>query len=67
MKEKILSLLKENKSYNEIVDTLGVSKSTISYHAKRTINGSRSMVDPLSLKQVVAGSNPASRAMVVIV
>ena len=32
MKEQILKLRKEGKTYNEIVATLGCSKGTISYH-----------------------------------
>ena len=32
MKEKILKLRKEGKSYNEIQKLLGCSKGTISYH-----------------------------------
>ncbi len=32
MKEKILQLRSEGKTYNEIVDIVGCSKSTISYH-----------------------------------
>lgn len=32
MKDKILKLRKEGKTYNEIVDILGCSKGTISYH-----------------------------------
>ena len=31
-KKEIIKLRKENKSYNEIVDILGCSKSTVSYH-----------------------------------
>ena len=34
MKNEILKLRKEGKTYNEIVDILGVSKSTISYYCK---------------------------------
>ena len=32
MKEKILELRKEGKTYNQIVEILGCSKSTVSYH-----------------------------------
>jgi hypothetical protein len=32
MKEKILKLRKEGKTYNEIVEILGCSKGTVSYH-----------------------------------
>ncbi len=32
MKEKILELRKEGKTYNQIVELLGCSKSTVSYH-----------------------------------
>lgn len=35
MKDKIVELLKENKSYSEIIKELGCAKSTISYHAKK--------------------------------
>ena len=34
MKNKIIKLRKEGKTYNEIVNVLGVNKSTISYHCK---------------------------------
>ena len=34
MKDKILELRKKGLSYNEIVEELGCSKSTISYHCK---------------------------------
>jgi len=32
MKEKILELRKEGKTYNQIVEILGCSKSTVSYY-----------------------------------
>jgi hypothetical protein len=34
MKDKIIELLKEGKSYNYIVENIGCSKATINYHAK---------------------------------
>lgn len=37
MKEKILQLRSEGKTYNEIKKKLGVSKSTISYHCSPTV------------------------------
>ncbi len=40
MKDKILKLRKLGKSYNEIADKLGCSKSTISYHC--SVNGKES-------------------------
>jgi DNA-binding transcriptional regulator GbsR (MarR family) len=42
MKEKIIKLREDGKTYNEIVEILGCSKSTISYHcSKLEINESR--------------------------
>ena len=35
MKEKILQLRKNRFTYNEIVEKLGCSKSTVSYHCKK--------------------------------
>jgi len=35
MKERILALLREGKTYKEIMPTVGCSKPTISFHAKR--------------------------------
>lgn len=35
MKEQIIKFLDEGKSYNYIVDAVGCSKATISYHAKK--------------------------------
>lgn len=35
MKEQILKLRREGKTYNEIVDIIGCSKSTVSYHCGR--------------------------------
>lgn len=35
MKEKIIALLKKGKTYSEIVDLVGCSKATISYHAEK--------------------------------
>lgn len=37
MKEKILKLREEGKSYNQIQKILGCSKSTISYHCSPTV------------------------------
>ena len=35
LKEKVLKLRGENKTYDEIKDLLGCSKATISYHCTR--------------------------------
>ena len=46
MKEEILKLRKEGKTYNEIVKILGCSKGTVSYHCsdgqkEKTLNRNR--------------------------
>ena len=38
MKEEILKLRKEGKTYNEIVEILGCAKSTVNYHCKKINN-----------------------------
>lgn len=35
MKQEIINLLREGKNYNEIVNIVGCSKATISYHAEK--------------------------------
>lgn len=35
MRDRIISLLKQGKTYRQIVEEVGCSKSTINYHAKR--------------------------------
>lgn len=48
MKNEILRLRNEGKSYNEIKDITGLSKATISYHCKR--NGVDGRIDGKGLK-----------------
>lgn len=48
MKNEILKLREEGKTYNEIKDITGLSKSTISYHCKR--NGFDGRIDGKGLK-----------------
>ena len=50
MKNEIIDLFKEGKSYNEISKILGCSKSTISYHIKDMRNFKH---DELKNRQVV--------------
>ncbi len=50
MKEEILKLRKEGKSYNEIKTIVGASKATIHYHCNRANLGGR--IDGKSLKNV---------------
>jgi len=52
MKDKILKLRKEGKSYNEIAKTLNCSKGTISYHCSRNkIKKEESKVKKLKLEK----------------
>lgn len=53
LKNKIIVLRSEGKSYNEIKDELGCSKATISYHCNRTGYGVRSNLSILSDEEIV--------------
>ena len=49
MKEQILKLRKEGKTYNQIQDELGCAKSTISYHCSKA--GMSKLIDKVELSE----------------
>lgn len=52
MKEKILNLKREGKTYNEIKDILGCSISTISYHCNNNGLGTNMNLDDNLIKEI---------------
>jgi DNA invertase Pin-like site-specific DNA recombinase len=50
MKENILKLRKEGKSYNEIKEILGCSKGTIAYHCSNVENNSEIIFSNIEIK-----------------
>lgn len=52
LKERVLSLVKDGKSYSEIKEKLKCTKSTISYHCKNAGLKNINLLDPPSMEEI---------------
>lgn len=57
MKNEIIKLRNEGKTYNEIRKILGCSKSTISYHCSKLKNNEKNIEKNINIKNLLSGSN----------